>query len=92
MTDWMWWKFEKKESIFHINAKKSIPYKDFLLANVDWAEWPGGAAEIESAFNTQKKRVKQLEKALTDAGIDIPSWDTLRYYDEDDDEQEAKPS
>ena len=85
MTDWVWWKFEDVKSIFHINAKKSIPYKDFLLANVDWAEWPGGAAEIESAFNTQYRRVKQLEKALTDAGIEIPSSDDLKY-DEDENE------
>jgi hypothetical protein len=62
MTDWIWWKFEDVKSIFHINAKKSIPYKDFLLANVDWAEWPGGAAEIESAFHTQLELLKEARE------------------------------
>jgi hypothetical protein len=89
-AEWVWWKFEDVKSIFHINAKKSIPYKDFLLANVDWSEWPGGAAEIESAFNTQYQRVKQLEKALTDAGIEIPSWDDLKYDEEDENGNDSR--
>ena len=55
-----WWKFEDIESIHFINEHKDIPYKDFLLADVDWAEWPGGAAEIESAYNTQREKVEEL--------------------------------
>ena len=63
----MWWKFEDIKSVHFINEKKDIPYKEFLLANVDWEEWPGGAAEIESAYLTQRETIEELFKLILDS-------------------------
>ena len=83
----MWWKFEDVKSVYHINEKKSIPYKDFLLADVDWKEWPGGAAEIESAYNTQRERVEQLEKVISALGSEIPPWNSLLDDDKGEEDE-----
>lgn len=63
----MWWKFEDIETIHDLNAGKDVPYKDFLLSNVDWSEWPGGASEIEASQIYFKNRVAELEELVRKA-------------------------
>jgi len=41
-----------------------VPWEEFALSGVDWDEWPGGAAEIESAYRTQRERVNNLAMAV----------------------------
>lgn len=38
-----------------------LRYLKFLTSWVDWNEWPGGAAEIVSAFNTQREKIDEMK-------------------------------
>lgn len=49
------WSNEKDPQLRHFK---------YIASNVDWQEWPGGAAEILSAYATSQARLQACQEAL----------------------------
>jgi hypothetical protein len=51
--------------------KPPIPWAEFALSGVDWDEWPGGASEILSAYETRKERLEALRDKWAQLAADL---------------------